>query len=148
MIDLQGKTAIVTGAGSGIGAATAAAFVEAGMNVALADIQPDSLERVRHVLSQKGSKVAAFVTDVSAPQSVKDLADSVEKNFGELHVAFNNAGGAMHGTSLVEIPLQDWNWVIDVNIRGLIHYVHSFVPLLMRHNGQAHIVYTASIGGL
>ena len=148
MIDLQGKTAIVTGAGSGIGAATAAAFVEAGMNVALADIQPDSLERVRHVLSQKGSKVAAFVTDVSDPQSVKDLADSVEKNFGELHVAFNNAGVAMHGTPLVEIPLQDWNWVIDVNIRGLIHCLHSFVPLLRRHNGQAHIVNTASIGGL
>lgn len=148
MIDLQDKTAIVTGAGSGVGVATAATFVEVGMNVALVDIQPDSLERVRQALSQKGSKIAAFVTDVSDPQSVKDLADSVEKNFGELHVAFNNAGVAMHGTPPVEIPLKDWNWVIDVNIRGLIQCLHSFASLLRRHNDQAHVVNTASTGGL
>ncbi len=148
MKNFEGKTAIVTGAGSGIGAATAAAFVAAGMKVALADIQPEPLEDVRRRLADAGGQVAAFVTDVSDPQSVQALADGAVKAFGDIHVAFNNAGVAMHGTPMVEMPLADWDWVIDVNIRGLINCIHSFVPLLSRHGGEAHVVNTASIGGL
>ena len=148
MKELKGKTAIVTGAGSGIGAATAAAFVAGGMNVVLADIRPEPLEAVRSRLAGAGVQVAAFVTDVSDPDSVEALAAAAVKRFGDIHVAFNNAGVAMHGTPMVEMPLADWNWVIDVNIRGLVHCIRSLVPLLMRHGGEAHVVNTASIGGL
>ena len=148
MDDLTDKTAIVTGAGSGIGAATAAAFAARGMNVVISDIRPDPLEAVRRKIADAGGRVVAFVGDVSDPGSVDALAGAAERAFGDIHVAFNNAGVAMHGTPMIDIPLDDWRWVIDVNILGLVHCMRSFVPLLQKHGGEAHVVNTASIGGL
>jgi NAD(P)-dependent dehydrogenase (short-subunit alcohol dehydrogenase family) len=145
---LKGKTAIVTGAGSGIGAATAAEFAAIGMNVVVSDIRSEPLEAVRQRLADAGAKVAAFVADVSDHRDVDTLADGAEQSFGDIHVAFNNAGVAMHGTPLTDIPLDDWRWVIDVNILGLVNCIRRFVPLLRKHGGDAHMINTASIGGL
>ena len=145
---LKGKTAIVTGAGSGIGAATAAAFAKQGMNVLASDIRPEPLEAVRQNISSEGGQIATVVADVSDPGDVDGIAEAAERAFGEIHVAFNNAGVAMHGTPMVDIPVNDWRWVTDVNILGLVYCIRRFVPLLKKHGGEAHIVNTASIGGL
>jgi NAD(P)-dependent dehydrogenase (short-subunit alcohol dehydrogenase family) len=148
MKDFKGKTAIVTGAGSGMGAATAAEFVAQGMNVVLADIQAAPLEAMRRKLADAGGHVASYVTDVSDPESVQALAHGAAETFGDIHVAFNNAGVAMHGTPMIDIALADWRWVVDVNILGMVNCIKSFTPLLMKHGNEAHIVNTASIGGL
>ena len=145
---LKGKTAIVTGAGSGIGAATAAAFAKQGMNVLASDIRPEPLEAVRQNISSEGGQIATVVADISDPGDVDGIADAAERAFGEIHVAFNNAGVAMHGTPMVDLPVNDWRWVTDVNILGLVYCTRRFVPLLKKHGGEAHIVNTASIGGL
>ncbi len=145
---LKGNSAIVTGAGAGIGAAVAAELVRRGMNVMLADIREDSLAAACEQLSNGPGKVAACVTDVSDAESVNRLAKEAQAKFGKVHLAFNNAGVAMHGTAMVDIPLQDWQWVVDVNMFGVIHCIKAFTPLLLQHGEEAHIVNTASIGGL
>ena len=148
MKDLKGKTAIVTGAGSGIGAATAAAFAKQGMNVLASDIRREPLDAVRQTIAAQGGQIATFVADISEPSDVDGIADAAERTFGDIHVAFNNAGVAMHGTPMIDIPLDDWRWVTDVNILGLVHCIRRFVPLLKQHGSEAHVVNTASIGGL
>lgn len=145
---LAGKTAIVTGAGSGIGAATAARFVAEGMNVVAADIRAENLHAVESALKAKGGRITSLATDVSDPAAVEALARHAENAFGEIDIAFNNAGVAMHGTPLIDIPVEDWRWVIDVNIMGMVNCIRSFVPLLKRHGRHAHVINTASIGGL
>ena len=92
MENLTGKTAIVTGAGSGIGAATAAAFAARGMNVVISDIRPDPLEAIRRKIADAGGPVVAVIADVSDPSSVDNLAAAAEHAYGNIHVAFNNAG--------------------------------------------------------
>lgn len=147
MHQLKGKTAVVTGAASGIGAATAAAFATAGMNVVLADIMPEQLKSVYSRLKSDGANVEIAVTDVSDADSVERLARTSLDRFGAIDVAFNNAGVAMHGTPLADLPLNDWRWVIDVNILGVVHCIKAFVPVMRASGREGHIVNTASIGG-
>jgi len=146
--DLRNKTAIVTGAASGIGAGIAQTLARAGMKVALLDVQEAALDDLRRQIETAGGKAIAVVTDVSDAGSVAAAARRAEEAFGNLHVAVNNAGVAMHGTPLEEIGLEDWNWVIGVNIYGVVHGIRSFVPMLRKHGEGGHIVNTASIGGL
>lgn len=145
---LSNKTAIVTGAASGIGAATAKLLAQQGMHVVLADIQAEPLEQCRQQCADEGLSVAAYVTDVSDPDSVKALADFAEQTFGDIYVAFNNAGIAMHGVPMEEMRLQDWQWVIDVNIKSVVHGIHHILPRIRKHGQAAHFINTASIGGL
>ena len=148
MKDLKAKTAVVTGAASGIGSGIAQTLARAGMNVALLDIQESALGELRLQIESSGGKAIALAADVSDADSLAAAAQRAEDAFGPIHVAVNNAGVAMHGTPLEEIGLGDWNWVIGVNIYGVIHGIRTFVPMIRKHGEGGHIVNTASIGGL
>lgn len=145
---LQGKNAIVTGAASGIGAATALRLAQLGMHVVLADIKPGPLHAYAAELKAQGLSVEAIATDVSDEASIAAMADFAEQRFGDIHLAFNNAGIAMHGTPMHQMPMQDWQWVIDVNIRSIAYSIHHLLPRMLRHGQPGYFINTASIGGL
>jgi len=147
MQDISGKTAIVTGAASGIGLAIATALAEAGANVVMADIQKDAVEAAAHGLSGTNKRVMPVRVDVTLEQSVIDALAEAERAFGKLHIACNNAGVPMHGTQLVDLPPGDWEFVIGVNIWGIIHGIRHFVPAILKHGEEGHVVNTASVAG-
>lgn len=144
----NGKTAIVTGAASGIGAATAELLARKGMNVVMSDIQPARLAAAAGRLQQEGLRVAHSVSDVSDPDMVEALADFTERTFGNIHLSFNNAGVAMHGVPMHEMQLADWRWVNEVNIQSVVHAIHHILPRMIQHGEAALFLNTASIGGL
>jgi NAD(P)-dependent dehydrogenase (short-subunit alcohol dehydrogenase family) len=146
-MDISGKTAIVTGAASGIGLGIATALAEAGANVVMADIQKDAVEQAAHGLSGTNKRVLPIRVDVTQEQSVLDALAEAERNFGKLHIACNNAGVPMHGTRLTDVPPGDWAFVIGVNIWGIIHGIRHFVPAILRHGEAGHVVNTASVAG-
>lgn len=143
---LHGKVAVITGAGSGIGAGIATACAKAGMKVAVADIRLPNAERIRDELVASGADAIAVATDVSKLASVQALADEVEKTFGAVHLVCNNAGVYV-GALMEEADIKDWQWLIDVNLYGVIHGVIVFLPKLIAQ-GEGHIVNTSSMGGL
>ena len=148
MKSVKGKTAYVSGAASGIGFGITTALAQAGARVAMVDIRADALADAKRPAAQPRrsgrdlcvGRVRCFGPCRNRP---RDRA-----KFGPLHIVCNNAGVAMLGMPLDEIPLSDWDWVIDVNIKGVINGIHTFMPRLKAHGGEAHIVNTASIGGL
>jgi NAD(P)-dependent dehydrogenase (short-subunit alcohol dehydrogenase family) len=127
-MDISGKTAVVTGAASGIGLGIATALAEAGANVVMADIQKDRVEAAAHGLSGTNKRVMPVRIDVTQEHSVLDALAEAERNFGKLHIACNNAGVPMHGTRLTDVPPGDWEFVIGVNVWGVIHGIRHFVP--------------------
>jgi NAD(P)-dependent dehydrogenase (short-subunit alcohol dehydrogenase family) len=147
MAEFRGKTAIVTGAASGIGFGIARALAEAGMNLVLADIQPDKLEPARAAIESMGVPAIGVTVDVSDAASVEAAGRAAVRRFGKLHVAVNNAGVAMHGTKLLDVGLDEWRWVVGVNVMGAVHGIRSFVPLIRQHGEGGHVVNTASISG-
>jgi NAD(P)-dependent dehydrogenase (short-subunit alcohol dehydrogenase family) len=147
MIDISGKTAIVTGAASGIGLGIATALAEAGANVVMADIQKAAVEEAAHRLSGTNKRVVPVRIDVTLEQSTIDALAEAERAFGKLHIACNNAGVPMHGTRLTEVPPGDWAFVIGVNVWGIIHGIRHFVPAILRHGEEGHVVNTASVAG-
>jgi NAD(P)-dependent dehydrogenase (short-subunit alcohol dehydrogenase family) len=128
MDSLAGKTALVTGAGSGIGLGIARQLARAGVSVALADIRGDAAESAAAEVVAAGGRAIPLTIDVSDRADVERAADAVEGAFGRLHIAVNNAGVAMHGVPIEEIAPADWDWVIGVNIYGVIHGIQTFVP--------------------
>ena len=146
MQELNGKVAVVTGGASGIGLALAHRFARQGMHVVVGDVEPDALQRAVDGLRASGAEAEGIVTDVSDAEQVQALADATIARFGAVHVVCNNAGVGAGGLSW-EAPLSTWEWVIGVNLWGVIHGVRSFVPLLMQQP-EAHVVNTASIAGL
>lgn len=146
MQDFAGKVAVVTGGASGIGLALARAFTGNGMKVVLGDVEAPALDDAVAELRGDGAEVVGVVTDVSDAAQVQALADTAVAEFGAIHVACNNAGVGGGGLSWEE-PLSTWQWVLGVNLWGVIHGVHSFVPVLVRQD-CAHIVNTASVAGL
>jgi NAD(P)-dependent dehydrogenase (short-subunit alcohol dehydrogenase family) len=147
MRDLAGKTALVTGAASGIGLGIAGALAGAGMHLVLADLRPDPLEQARAVIAATGARVISVVTDVSDPDQLAAAGRAAETAFGKLHVLVNNAGVAMHGVPVEQATPETWRRVIDVNIMGAIHGIHALLPLIRRHGEGGHVVNTASISG-
>src|SRR5207248_1074666 len=147
MQNLSGKTAIVTGAASGIGLGIATALAESGANVVMADIQKETVEEAAHRLSGTNKRVLPLRIDVTLEQSVVDALAEAERHFGKLHIACNNAGVSMHGTKLVDVPTGDWQFVMGVNIWGIIHGIRHFVPAILKHGEEGHIVNTASVAG-
>ena len=147
MQDISGKTAIVTGAASGIGLGIATALAEAGANVVMADIQKDAVEQAAHGLSGTNKQVMPVRVDVTTEQSVIDALAEAERRFGKLHIACNNAGVPMHGTRMIDVPPADWQFVIGVNIWGIIHGIRHFVPAILKHGEEGHVVNTASVAG-
>jgi NAD(P)-dependent dehydrogenase (short-subunit alcohol dehydrogenase family) len=147
MKDISGKTAIVTGAASGIGLAIATALAEAGANVVMADIQKAAVEEAVHSLSGTNKRVIPVPLDVTVEQSVIDALGKAERAFGKLHIACNNAGVPMHGTRLTDVPPEDWSFVMAVNIWGIIYGIRHFVPAILKHGEEGHVVNTASVAG-
>jgi len=146
MQELTGRVAVVTGAASGIGFALASAFAAEGMQVVLADVEAPALDDAVAKLAAGGADVLGVRTDVSDGAQVQALADAAADRFGAVHVLCNNAGVGGGGLSW-EAPLATWEWVLGVNLWGVIHGVRAFVPILMRQP-EAHVVNTASVAGL
>ncbi|WP_332642477.1 SDR family oxidoreductase [Aeromicrobium sp.] len=140
-----GKIAIVTGGGSGIGAALGTALVAAGAHVVLADLDGSAAEKVAAELSGPGS-ARGVVLDVTDAATVQSLVDSVVAEHGRLDLMFNNAGISLLGETQ-DLPIDQWNAIIDVNIRGVVHGVAAAYPLMIKQ-GSGYIVNTASMGGL
>ena len=146
MRDLTGKTAVITGAASGIGRAFAERFAKAGMNIVLADVEEPRLEEAEAGIRALGVEALSVVTDVSDPGAVERLRDEALTRFGRVNVLCNNAGVAGSMTGDGSIQLADWQWVLGVNLWGVVHGHRSFLPHLLEH-GDGHIVNTASMAG-
>lgn len=147
MEQLEGRVAVVTGGGSGIGRAVATQLAGAGMHVVVADIQQDALDATVADLAQAGRRVIGVRTDVSDGDSVKALADAAVTEFGAVHLVHNNAGVGVGGPIWAHTE-RDWQWVLGVNLWGVIHGIRVFVPLMLEQGGPAHVVNTASMAGL
>jgi NAD(P)-dependent dehydrogenase (short-subunit alcohol dehydrogenase family) len=146
------RTAVVTGAGSGIGLELARAAAALGMNVVLADVQPDALESAAGELARGGADVLPFRVDTSRPDDVAALAAGVRARYGVPHLVFNNAGVGAGGL-IWEHTLETWEWVIGVNLLGVAHGVRLFVPMMLAAAAadpafEGHVVNTASMAGL
>jgi NAD(P)-dependent dehydrogenase (short-subunit alcohol dehydrogenase family) len=145
--EFAGKVAVITGAASGIGRALAERCARESMRVALADVEPAALDRAAADLRASGAEVLAVTTDVSKAGDVQALAQQTLDAFGAVHLLCNNAGvGA--GTTVWESTLADWEWVMGVNLWGVIHGVRTFVPMMLAQGDECHVVNTASIAGL
>lgn len=144
MKDLSGKVAVITGGASGIGLAMAQAFGAEGMKLVIADIQPDALDRAVAELTAAGWEAVGVRTDVTDFASVEALREAALAVFGKVHVLVNNAGVSITGP-IWKLSLDDWRWVHDVNVWGVIHGVKAFVPLLIEQGEPAHVINTASL---
>lgn len=143
----RGMVAYVTGGGSGIGRGIARNLAARGVKVGVCDIGGQDATETARLIETAGGTAIAVATDVSDRASVAAAADAIEAAFGPVSIVCNNAGIAMHGVKLHEISAADWDWVIGVNIYGVIHGISTFVPRLLAQKKPAHVVNTASIGG-
>jgi NAD(P)-dependent dehydrogenase (short-subunit alcohol dehydrogenase family) len=147
MRELAGKTAFVTGGASGIGFALGAAFAQAGMKVMLADIETEALAAAVKSLHDFGPNIRGVTCDVADPFSVERAAKASYEAFGNVHVVCNNAGVAAAG-GIDNISLDNWRWVLDVNLMGVLHGVRTFLPHIRAHGEGGHFVNTASMAGM
>jgi NAD(P)-dependent dehydrogenase (short-subunit alcohol dehydrogenase family) len=147
MKEFKGKVAVITGAASGIGRGIAELCMQKKMKVVLADIEEAELRKTEQALQAKGASVLAIRTDVSKASDIESLAQKTLDAFGAVHLLFNNAG-VSGGLTIWESTLADWQWVINVNLWGVIHGLRVFVPIMLQQQMACHIVNTASIAGL
>ena len=147
MQNLEGKTAVVTGAASGIGLGMARTFAKNGLSVVLSDIHGERLEAALAEVRALGAKAIAVPADVSERAGVQKIADAALREFGAIHIACNNAGVTLHGKSIWEVTPEEWDWIAGVNLHGVMHGMQIFLPIIQRHGGEGHIVNTASIAG-
>jgi NAD(P)-dependent dehydrogenase (short-subunit alcohol dehydrogenase family) len=150
--DFKNKTAVLTGAGSGFGLECARIGAKLGMNLVLADVQQDALDKATAEITALGAQVLPFKLDISKAAEVEALGAATFKRFGAPHFVFNNAGVGAGGL-IWENSLKDWEWVIGVNIMGVAHGVRVFTPMMLEAAKkdpayQGHIVNTASMAGL
>jgi len=149
MKDLNGKVAVITGAGSGFGREFARFGAREGMKLVLADVQREALDAIVAELGGAGAEVVGEVVDVADSGQVAQLADRAFQAFGPVHLLMNNAGVG-GGGYLWENTDKDWNWVLGVNLMGVVHGIQHFVPRMLeanRHGTPGHIVNTASMAG-
>lgn len=142
----SGQVAVVTGGASGIGLAMARAFGARDMKVVLGDIEPSALATAAEGLRVDGTDVATHVVDVASEEAMQDFADAAFSAFGQVHVLCNNAGVVARHDSWG--PLEDWKWVLGVDLWGVVHGVHHFVPRMLASGEPGHVVNTASVAGL
>lgn len=143
---LNGKVAVVTGAASGIGRATALAMAERGADLAICDIDEAALGEAAGEVEARGSKALAVRVDVSDPDQVRELADRCYAEFARADIVVNNAGIGVGGP-LVDIPLEEWNTIIGINLKGVVHGCHFFAPRMIEAARPGHIVNVASMAG-
>jgi NAD(P)-dependent dehydrogenase (short-subunit alcohol dehydrogenase family) len=147
MQDIAGKTAVITGAASGIGRAMAERFADAGMQLVLADIEMEPLTAFAAELEDAGTRTVAVRADVSDLDQVQSLAETATDRFGSVHLLCNNAGVGAGGATSWDLTDDDWSWCLGVNLWGVIHGIRAFVPAMIAHGEPAHVVNTASMAG-
>lgn len=147
MENLGGKVAVVTGGGSGIGLAVARELGASGCRIALADIDTAALQKAHDSLRAAGYEVISVITDVGSLDDVERLAQRTVAEFGTVDVLVNNAG-VIAWNPIEALTIGDWRWVIDVNLWGVIHGIHVFLPILEAQGTEGHIVNISSIGGV
>src|SRR5712671_2982729 len=147
MREFNGRMAFVTGGASGIGLALGQAFAKEGMKVMLADVETGALEQAVAGLRDAGADVRSIHCDVADAGSVERAAQAAFEAFGHVHVVCNNAGVAAAG-GIDNISVDNWRWVIDVNLMGVLHGIKSFLPHTRAHGEGGHIVNTASMAGM
>ena len=148
METFEGKVAVVTGGASGLGLAMASRFADAGMNIVLGDIEAEPLAMAEAAIAAKGVKVLPLRTDVAKAEEIEALAESAYREFGAVHVLYNNAGVGGGPGPMWELSQSDWEWVIDVDLWSVVHGVRSFVPRMIEAGEEAHVINTASIAGM
>ena len=148
METFEGKVAVVTGGASGLGLAMALRFAEAGMNIVIGDIEAEPLAMAEAAIAAKGVKVLPQRSDVAKAEDVEALAESAYRRFGAVNVLCNNAGVGGSTGNMWELSVEDWRWVIDVDLWSVVHGVRSFVPRMIASGQEAHVVNTASVAGL
>ncbi len=146
-MDFKGKAVVVTGAASGIGREIALAFARRGARLAVADIDATRLQGTGEELEGMGAEVHVHVVDVADAEKVESFCDAVYREMGRVDVLCNNAGIGMGGR-FEDITLEDWEWIVGVNLWGVIHGCHYFYPRMIAQGGGGHIVNTASGAGL
>jgi len=144
--DLRGKTALVTGAGSGIGRATALAIARRGANLFLCDIDEAGLAETERSARELGRDVLARRVDVASAEAMRSFADEIHQRVPAVDLLVNNAGVAL-GAEFVDTSLEDWERLLGVNLRGVIHGCHFFVPPMLRSGRGGHVVNIASAAG-
>ncbi|PLW69581.1 SDR family NAD(P)-dependent oxidoreductase [Pseudohalioglobus lutimaris] len=147
MTDWKGRVCVITGAGSGIGAGLARYALQQGMHVIGADVDTAGLQRVTDSAPEGQGSLSTYELDVANADAVANFADWVYAEHGKVNLLFNNAGVLVDGKCW-ERPLRDWRWIIDVNVMGVIHGLHHFVPRMLQQGEPARVINTASIGGL
>ncbi len=144
-MELEGRTAVITGGASGIGLATARRMAQAGASLVLGDVEVESLARAVDSLREDGARVVGVTCDVAVEADVVALRDAAIANFAGAHLIFNNAG--VGGGPAIGTPKAVWDWVMGVNVDGVINGINAFVPLFLEQN-EGHVVSTASLAGL
>jgi NAD(P)-dependent dehydrogenase (short-subunit alcohol dehydrogenase family) len=144
-MDVAGKVAVITGGASGIGYATATRLAASGAKLVLGDIEKGPLDEAVTSLAATGAEVVGVSCDVAKLEDVEALRDGALDAFGSVHVVFNNAG--VGGGPLIGSPIELWRWVSSVNLDGVVHGIHVFLPLLLDQD-EGHVVNTASLAGL
>ncbi|MBM4382644.1 MAG: SDR family NAD(P)-dependent oxidoreductase [Deltaproteobacteria bacterium] len=147
MTSIAGKVAFVTGGASGIGLGLAEALAQRGARVVIADIEAAALDRARAQVARGGAEVLALRLDVTDRAAFAAASDAALARFGAVHLLFNNAGVNADGP-LDRVTYQDWDWVLGVNLGGVVNGLTTFLPELKRHGREAHVANTASVGGL
>jgi len=147
MKEVSGKVAFVTGGGSGIGLGMAKVFAAAGMKVVIADVRQDHLDTAMSHLKSAGSKVHAIALDVTDRGAMERAAEETVRVFGKIHLLCNNAGVSIFGP-MDQATYEDWDWVMRVNVNGVINGLQSFVPRIKAHGEGGHVVNTASMAGV
>ncbi len=147
MTDLAGRNAFITGGASGIGFSMAQAFLNEGMNVAIADVDAEALARAKSALSGSNARVLAVQLDVTDRAQYEEVARRVDAELGNVHVLCNNAG-VYRGGPLDAVTYADWDWVMGVNVGGVINGLQTFLARMERHGEGGHVVNTASMAGI
>ena len=151
MQGFEGKTAVITGAASGIGKGLAERCAMARMNVVLADIEEEALEKAVAEIQARQVRAIGVVSNTMIEESIQDLAERAITEFGKIHLLCNNAGVASTGgagKAVWELPDADWDWVMGVNFYGVLYGLRAFVPHMLEHGEDSHIVNTASLAAV
>lgn len=147
MTDIAGKTAFVTGGAGGLGLSMARALANRGASIMLADINENGLiEAAAKLRSETNAQIDHVVCDVARVEAIRAAADKTIERFGKVHIVINNAGVGAGGAP-GEIPIEDWRWVVDINLMGVVHGVEVFAPLIKSHGEGGHVINTASMAG-
>ncbi len=147
MKDLAGKIAVVTGGAGDIGKAIVKQLLTEGAKVVISDVEQGALDAALTELKSVGGEVSGIVTDVSDPESVESLAQQVYDQHGACHLLFNNAGVGPPSVNVWETTVNDWKWVMGVNVMGVIHGIQSFVPRMIAGGEEGHVINTSSGDG-